>query len=119
MSFPLRQKVYHQRYLGVTDGAGNTVYDEHGNEVESWAPKLEVLVFGWEPPKSTEPVVAGHDRVIVDIQLYAPVSVDPLPHDLMWLVGKKFQVIGYPEDPNHNGFWAPGLVTVNLRRVEG
>ena len=113
MSFPLKFTVKHERY------AGTTGEDENGNEIAAWAEPVEVKVFGWEPPKSTEPALAGHDRVLVDIKLYAPRAMDAGPADRVWLDGKKFEVLGYPEDPNNNSFWAPGLVTVNLRRVEG
>lgn len=113
MSFPLKFAVSHRKYLGTADE------DELGNEIGAWADQVEVKVFGWEPPKSTEPALAGHDRVLVDIKLYAPRSMGAGPADRVWLDGKKFDVIGYPEDPNNNSFWAPGLVTVNLRRAEG
>lgn len=110
--FPLRFTVGHERYAGTGE-------DELGNETESWSSPVSVLVFGWEPPKSTEPVLAGHDRVVVDLRLYAPKSMAPAPRDRVVVDGEQFEVIGWPEDPNNNPWFKPGLVTVNLRRVEG
>lgn len=46
--------------------------DAHGNPVRSWAEPVPVSVFGWAAPKSTEPKLAGHDRVIVDVELFVP-----------------------------------------------
>lgn len=111
--FPCRIPIGHEVY------SESATVDAHGNEVEDWADAVEVKVFGWEPPKSTEPAVAGHDRVIVDILLYAPRSMNVGPHDRVILAGKRYEVIGDPGDPNNNPWFVPGLVTINLKRVEG
>lgn len=111
--FPCRILIGHEVY------SEEATLDAHNNPVEGWAAPVEVLVFGWEPPKSTEPAVAGHDRVVVDILLYAPQSMNAGPHDRVILAGKRYEVIGEPGDPNNNPWFAPGLVTINLRRVEG
>ncbi|MCZ1070817.1 hypothetical protein [Rhodococcus sp. A5(2022)] len=110
--FPLTIPVGLERYSGAGE-------DELGNEVESWSPPEEHLVFGWESPVSAEPELAGHDRVVVDVKLYAPRSMGPGPRDRIRLDGALFEVIGYPQDPNNNPWWQPGLMTVLLRRVEG
>lgn len=111
-AFPCRIPILHE----VFDGGGE---DAHGNIVESWAPPVEVLVFGWEPPKSTEPVLAGHDRVVVDIVLYGPRDRQVRPRDRIALGGGRFEVVGIPGDPNNNPWFQPGLVTIYLRRVDG
>jgi hypothetical protein len=111
-AFPLRIPVELERY----DGGGE---DELGNEGEFWGAPEEHLVFGWEPTTSDEPELAGHDRVVVDMKLYASRSMNPGPKDRMNLDGQRFEVIGYPQDPNNNPWWKPGLVTILLRRVEG
>lgn len=112
MTFSLTRSVEHFVY----DGTGE---DELGNEVPSYAEPVTVHVFGWEPPRSDEPALAGHDRVVVDLKLYAPQSMGAKPADRVVVNGKRFEVIGWPEDPNDNGIWSPGLVSVNLRRIEG
>ncbi len=93
--------------------------DAHNNPIEGWAPPVEVRVFGWEPPKSTEPVVAGHDRVIVELLMYAPQSMNAQAHDRVRINGKQYEVIGEDSDPNNNPFFIPGMVSLQLRRVEG
>lgn len=93
--------------------------DEHGNPIEDWAPATPHKVYGWSAPSSTEPKMAGHDRVIVDVELLAPEGFPAKPRDLVVLDGVEFQVLGYAEDFNHGPFgFRPGLV-VNLQRVEG
>ncbi|MBM4603182.1 hypothetical protein GS575_09565 [Rhodococcus hoagii] len=111
-AFPCRIPIEHEAY----EGAGE---DELGNEVEGWADPVEVRVFGWEPPKSDEPVLAGHDRVVVDVVLHAKQSLRTHPKDRLILAGVRHEVVGYPADPNNNPWWQPGMVTIYLRRVEG
>ncbi|MBM4525177.1 hypothetical protein GS462_11220 [Rhodococcus hoagii] len=119
MGFPLNKKVLHKRYLGpLLDADGAPVLDAHGNETDTYADPDEQPVFGWEPPRSTEPALAGHARVVVDIKLYAPQSMGAAEHDQVLIRGEVFDVVGEAEDPNNNSWWAPGLVTVNLHRVE-
>lgn len=98
------------------DGGGE---DELGNEVEFWGAPEDHLAFALSPPSSSEPQLAGHDRVIVDAELHADRGLRPGAKDRITLDGYRFEVIGYPQDPNYNPWWPPGLVTVQLRRVEG
>jgi hypothetical protein len=102
--------------------------DPHRNPPSYSPPKNQpgtpVNVIQWAPPGShaDQPKLAGHDRVIVDVELFVPPGFTPAPGDLIDLPSGpagQFMVIGYPEDYNH-GFhgWQPGSV-VNLRRVEG
>lgn len=92
--------------------------DELGNE--QWVDSAEqVLVAGWATPTSDEPVVAGHDRLTVDVRIYAlpgdfqdgdAVTIDPYG---------QLEVIGHPENYSHSPFgWDPGLVVVNTRRTD-
>lgn len=100
----------------VFDG---TEVDELENVIDSWAAPVEVMVFGWEPPVSSEPLLAGHDRVVVDLKLYGPRSFSVVPRDRVVVDGRLFEVVGYPQDPNFNPWWQPGLVTILLKRIEG
>lgn len=94
--------------------------DAHGNPVAGWLPPTEVLVFGWEPPRSSEPYTPGHDqRAVIEMLLYAPQSMNPKAPDRVRLGGVPFEVVGVAGDPNNNPWFEPGLVTVNLKRVEG
>lgn len=101
------------RYLGESGR------DEYGNDVEAWAPWSPIRVFGWEPAKSTEPVLVGHERIVIAVKLYARKADRIGEHDRLILEGRVYDVVGEPEDPNNNPWFQPGLVTVNLRRVEG
>lgn len=110
--FPLKQSVLHERYSG-------TGLDELNNEIKKFDPPVREPVFGWEPWTSTEEVIEGHVRVVTKTKVYAPQAMGAMPKDRLSLAGKVFDVQGDPEDPNYNSFWQPGLVTVNVRRVEG
>lgn len=110
--FPLTIPVLHERHIGDDE-------DELGNEVRIYAPPVEVMVFGLEPPKSSEPKLAGHERIVVDVEMYAPQSMGANPKDRVAVGGKKYDVVGEVEDPNINPWFQPGLVTINMHRIEG
>jgi len=94
--------------------------DAHGNARPGYLPDRQVLVWGWEPPRSNEPYVPQHDsRVVIDHLLYAPRSMRAGPKDRVSLGGDWHEVIGVAGDPNNNPWFQPGLVTYNLKRVEG
>jgi len=80
----------------------------------------EYKVCGWSAPTSTEPKLAGHDRVVVDVELLAPTSVPIHAHDLVDLPDGQYEVIGEPEDYNHGPFnFVPDVLVANLRKVSG
>ena len=110
---PLRHEVIRVRRLQETgvDGLGNDIIVDVEDEVP-------VKVAGWASARSDEPKVAGHDRLAVDVELFAlpgdftegdAVRLDP--YGLL-------EVVGHPEDYNHGPWWSPGLVVVNLRRAD-
>lgn len=117
MSFPTPFTVGHHTYSSTTE-------DDYGREGITFTPArdadgVEKAVYGWANPTGTEPKLAGHDRVVVEMELYSPPAFNPGPHDLIDLPGGQFEVIGYPEDYTHGPFgFQPGYV-INLRRVEG
>lgn len=92
--------------------------DEYGNDIEGWGDAESILVFGWEPVSITEPVLAGHDRIVADVTLYADVETGIANRDRLVLTGVVYEVLGEPGDPNNNPWWSPGLVSVQLRRTE-
>lgn len=93
--------------------------DEFGNPVEAWDTPVSQPVIGWGPPISVEPSIPGHDRVQVDLELYAPPEFEIGPHDLVTVNGQTYQVVGYPQTTLGNPFgWAPGM-SVSLLYVEG
>ena len=111
-SFPTRYTVQIEAFQpGATD--------PFGNPVDSWAPPVAQPVIGWAPPVSNEPKMAGHDRVIVDLELFVPPGFVAAPRDRVTVNGSRFSVVGYQEDTDGNPWlWNPGGV-VNLQRIEG
>lgn len=94
--------------------------DAHGNTIPGYLSPAPVLVWGWEPPRSDEPFVHQHDdRVVINMLLYAPRSMKAKARDRVLLGGAKYELIGIAGDPNNNPWFRPGLVTYNLKRVEG
>jgi len=93
--------------------------DPFNNPIDSWESPVTQAVMGWAPPVSDEPKLAGHDRIVVDIELFAPSVFSASPKDRITISGKKYSVIGYPEGTDGNPFlWSPGKV-VNLQIIEG
>lgn len=105
-----------RRVRAGADALGNAVFSEDISVV---------LVAGWANPGGAnpggaEPKLAGHDRRIVRVELYAPVGMFH-HHDAVILPGvaERLDVIGEPENYEHNPFgWAPGLEVVNLGGIE-
>lgn len=116
-AFPLLLEVHvHTFSEGADDGYGNT---EPTFTPPLADPGVVHKVFGWWTPRSLEPKLAGHDRVITDVELCGPPGIAG-PHDIVDLPGSgQFEVIGHPEDHNNNPWFQPGLVIYNLKRVEG
>lgn len=98
-------------------GAGE---DAHGNEVETWgAPVSLVGVYGFDPGSTSEPRLAGHDRVIVEPTLYGPFDMPFQPRDRVIVRGDTYEVDGKVRQWRHmrSGHEAGAVVT--LRRVDG
>ncbi|MBF6333441.1 hypothetical protein [Nocardia transvalensis] len=95
-------------------------HNEAGRLITEWTPRPEAEpVYGWGPPQTREPKTAGYDRLVVDVELFAPPTFSVKPRDRVRLAGQDYQVIGYAEDYTHGPFgFAPGVV-VNLRRGDG
>lgn len=110
--------------VGVHRCTESIVLDDYGDPEPVFTPAKDttgeqVAVYGWSTPSSTEPAVAGHDRVVVDVQLLAPPDTLIGAYDLVDLPDGQYQVIGTPEDYGTGPFaFAPG-VCVNLRKVSG
>lgn len=105
--------------------------DAHGNPIIGWSPALDepgtvLRVAGWSVPGSTEPAVAGHDRVVVDVELLVPKGFPARALDRIRLTDYPaglYEIVGEPRDYTHSPF--PGPLgrgwgyTLNLRKVEG
>lgn len=111
--YPTPYVVQHERYRA--DGG----LDAHGNRVPAWDDPVDVVVYGWAAPTSSEPKLAGQDRVAVALELFAPPSTAARPADRFRVDGELYDVVGEVEDYTHGPFgWRPGVV-INLARWEG
>lgn len=120
VTFPLLFTVGHHAYSSTTQ-------DAHGNDIPVYMPALtqsgvQRKVIGWSTPSTDEPKLAGHDRVVVDVELLVPEGFPAQPRDVIDLPAGprgQFEVIGYQQDYNH-GFhgWRPGSVLA-LQKVDG
>lgn len=115
MMFPLPFEVTRIRRIHTNrvDSLGNDVVVDDSDE------RL-VRVAGWAVRSADEPKLAGHDRRTVDVELFAPVG-EFVHSDAVELPGRsqRFEVIGDPENYEHNPFgFSPGLEVVNLEVIE-
>lgn len=109
--FPLRRTVQKiSRTITGRNKLGNAITEETTSEVR---------VAGWAQPSSDEPKQAGHERLTVDLEIYAPPGAFS-EGDAVDIPGYgTLEVIGHPENYSHSPFgWDPGLVVVNTRRKD-
>ncbi|UQE73843.1 hypothetical protein MYK68_14000 [Gordonia sp. PP30] len=94
--------------------------DDFGDAGQMWSEWAPHRIIGWGVPATAEPKTAGHDRVVVDLELYVPTTFPALSHrGQVRLGGAVYDVVGEPERCDGNPFgWNPGG-TLNLRRVVG
>lgn len=92
--------------------------DAHGNDGESWGEPEPVGIWAFDPGSSSEPRLAGQDRVIVQPTIYFPAGTIFGEHDLVKVRGLDYEVEGETREWRHpNSAFAGNVVT--LRRVEG
>ncbi|WP_262347262.1 hypothetical protein [Corynebacterium aurimucosum] len=109
--FPLRHTVQKiSRTITGRNKLGNAITEETTSQVR---------VAGWAQPSSDEPKQAGHERLTVDLEIYAPPETFS-DGDAVDIPGYgTLEVIGHPENYSHSPFgWDPGLVVVNTRRKD-
>lgn len=109
--FPLRHTVQKiSRTITGRNKLGNAITEETTSQVR---------VAGWAQPSSDEPKQAGHERLSVDLEIYAPPETFS-DGDAVDIPGYgTLEVIGHPENYSHSPFgWDPGLVVVNTRRKD-
>lgn len=91
--------------------------DELGNDM-TVEDRDQIMVFGWSQVAPSEPVVAGHPRVEVDVNLIAGAG-DFVATDAVLLPSESdpFEVIGSAQNYDHNPWWSPNREVINLKRV--
>ena len=94
--------------------------DAHGNEVQLWGSPVTLAgVYGFDPGSSSEPRLAGHDRVIVEPTLYGPYDTPIESDDRVVVRGDTYEIEGFVRRWKHmrSGHRAGAVAT--LRRVDG
>lgn len=96
------------------------VEDAYGNETASYGPAVTLAgVYGFDPGSSSEPRLAGQDRVVVEPTLYGPYDMPFLPRDRAVVRGLTFEVEGEVRRWRHMRFNSEAGSVVTLRRVDG
>lgn len=94
--------------------------DAHGNEVESYGAAVTLTgVYGFDPGSSSEPRLAGQERVIVEPTLYGPYDMPFLPRDHAIIRGLTYEVEGEVRQWKHMHTNREAGAVVSLRRVDG
>lgn len=122
MTFPTPYTVgWHHHSDGDDDGYGETadiytppLVDVHGTPVAG-AP---TQVHGWAPPGARGNAEPDPERVIHDLDLFVPITVESSPKDIVDLPVGRFEVVGWPLDYTHGPF-SPGFggLVVRLKKV--
>lgn len=113
MDFAYGETAQWEQYTGQGE-------DDYGNTIDTWAAPVPVDGCGFDPGGSQEPRDGSSQRVVTTPVLYIPDSNTYSARDRFTIRGRLFEAEGDPADWRHpmTG-WDPGLIVVNLQRVEG
>ncbi|WP_067507975.1 hypothetical protein [Nocardia puris] len=92
--------------------------DAHGNPISTWAEPVPIQAVWW-PASTSEPQVAGHDRVVVDMVAVVASTLAVSPHDRLVLDAAEFEVIGAAQNWDRGPGRRAGRRLLDLRRVDG
>lgn len=98
--------------------------DDYGNDIEHWADPVDRKIIGIDFPDSSEPIEAGHNRLVVDRVLLVGKAFarEVGERDRITLPDEPdvtYEVQGIPADARANPFgWNPGG-HIYIRRVDG
>ena len=100
--------------------AGQPVVDRFGNKRPSLDHWERVKVFGWAVNQTSEGDQASVLRTYDQLTVYMPHKTAPAPSEKIKLPDETiWEVEGNPEDYDNNPWFAPGLVVVHCKKVEG
>ena len=68
--------------------------DPRGNPIEAWADPVVIENVAFDPGATSEPRMAGHDRVIVEPTVYADFDLPLSPRDRVIVRGQTYEVEG-------------------------
>lgn len=111
MWWPLPYIVGHRVYQSGLE-------DAHGNPIPGWAAPVDVRAMWWSPA-TQEPLLAGHDREVVDVVVVVASTTTVGARDRMVVEGREFEIVGDPLDFDHGPHLPAGVRPVNLKRVTG
>lgn len=98
-------------------GGGEDVY---GNETVAYGvPATLDGVYGFDPGSSSEPRLAGQERVIVEPTLYGPFDMPFLPRDRVIVRDQTYEVEGEVRQWRHMRTNREAGAVLSLRRVDG
>lgn len=92
--------------------------DAHGNVVDGWAAAADVGVYAFDPGGSSEPPIAGYDRVITTPTVYMPQTVVFGARDRVTARGVLYEVDGGTAAWRHPDGSQRGNVAA-LKKVSG
>lgn len=99
------------------NGAGQ---DPKGNDVESWAPAVELGIYAYNPSASSEILIDGHaHRVESSPTLYVPSSAVVGNRDRITARGKPFLIDGDPADYRNPIDSSMDGISIKLKAVTG
>lgn len=99
------------------EGAG---LDDYNNEIKAYGSPVTLEgEYGFDPGSSSEPRLAGQERVIVEPTLYGPFDMPFLPRDQAVIRGDTYEVDGEVRRWRHKRTNREAGAVVSLRRVEG
>jgi hypothetical protein len=100
-------------YVGDVD-------DAYGNETATYGAAVTLTgVYGFDPGSSSEPRLAGQQRVIVEPTLYGPYDMPFLSRDRVIVRGQTYEVEGEARQWRHMHTNREAGAVVSLRRVDG
>lgn len=92
--------------------------DPLGNQIRHRSEE-QVMVFAIWVPSSDEAVAAGHPRTVTDAKMIAAPGDFQSDDEVHADSFGSFLVDGNPHDYDHNPWFTPEAVVVNLRRTDG
>jgi len=93
--------------------------DVHGNPVASWSEFAVLENCAFDPGSTSEPRLAGQDRVVVEPTLYASFDAPVEPQDHVLVNGVEYEVEGVPRRWSSPFSGTAYGSVMTLRRVTG
>lgn len=93
--------------------------DAHGNAADGFGDPVVLDGFGFDPGSTSEPRLAGQERVVVEPTLYGPYTMPFTPQDRVVVRGVTYTVEGVVRQWRNFFSGREAGAVVTLRRVDG